>query len=468
MRGKNDDVCSQSKAMTMSIRRTRLTGDRIMSLSRGHVATLTKLNPFLYGKPVPPTLHAGRRMEIRALFSRLANGESSAVVGEPHIGKSSLLRYLADEDARREWMGKVSEQQLRIEIDCEMFAASFTPNDLWQLVVARVCEIADDDVKQQCAVVMQNNFGSVSLEALFKLLARKERRVIMLIDEFDMLLSHPNFNRAEVFGALRSLATRTDGLAIITASRLSVAQMNQRCVEINPFGSPFFNNLIEVRLLPFEYNDAHQLVEATLARGDDAIRFSPTDYDWLFSLAGRQPFLVQVAGASLYDAAANGDARIANATVLFHQRAAAHFSDFWRHLTADEQRALFLLALAEYRGYVDGRSFDIGELGKLERYAPELRHLRDLGVVESDPAKGLVSWIGENWRVASGGIVTWLMDSVVAGIRDTRDFEAIRGMEFLGPLTREEIAKLKDIAGKVPPGAIKAAAGFVKSLIFGK
>ncbi|MBI5300528.1 MAG: AAA-like domain-containing protein [Chloroflexi bacterium] len=428
-----------------------------------------QLNPFLYGKPVPSNQHIGRRTEIRTLFSRLANGESSAIVGEPHIGKSSLLRYLCEESVRREWFGKVSEQQLCTEIDCEMLSTNFTPNDFWQFVLTRVGEITDgDELKQQCEIVAQNDFGSFTLEAMFKLLAKQERRVVLLIDEFDTLLNHPNFNKAEFFGALRSFATRTDGLAIITASRMSVAQMNRKSHELNPFGSPFFNNSIEVRLLPFAREDAQQLLEATLARGDAKIRFSSTDFDWLFSLAGRQPFLIQVAGASLYDVIANGDvgdARYANTTALFHQRAAAHFADFWRHLTDEEKRALFLLALAEYRGYADGRSFDIGKLGKLERFGPELRHLRELGIVESEPAPNSVAWLGENWRVASAGIVTWLMENVVTGLRTTKDFDSIQGWEFMGPITKDEFTRLKDIASKIPPGAIKAGVEFLKSLI---
>ena len=71
-----------------------------------------------------------------------------------------------------------------------------------------------------------------------------------MVDEFDVLLHHENFNTAEFFGALRSLAIQTDGLAMLTASRMMVGEMNRRSQEINPLGSPFFNNLIEVRLLP--------------------------------------------------------------------------------------------------------------------------------------------------------------------------------------------------------------------------
>ncbi|MBI5029164.1 MAG: orc1/cdc6 family replication initiation protein [Chloroflexi bacterium] len=429
---------------------------------------MANLNPFLYGKPVPPAQHIGRRIEIRTLFSRLANGESTAIVGEPHIGKSSLLRYLADEVARSEWLGKISEQQVCIEIDCQILSTTFTTNDFWQTILTVILETANDAIKKQCKIVTENNFGSFTLEALFKLLAKQERRVVLLIDEFDSLLNHPNFNHAEFFGALRSFATRTDGLAVITASRSSVTQMNRKSAELNPYGSPFFNNSIEVRLLPFAREDAQNLIETTLARNNGKIRFSSEDYDWLFSLAGKQPFLVQVAGASLYDAIANGDAgdkRYINATAIFHQRAAAHFADFWRSLTDDEKRALFLLALAEYRGYVDGRSFDMQQLGKLDRFAPELRHLRELGVVESDTAPNAVAWNDENWRVASAGVVTWLMENIVVGLRSTKDFDAVRGMEFLGPLTRDEIAKIKDIASKIPPDVIKTAVGFIKSLI---
>ena len=63
------------------------------------------LNPFLYGKPVPATRFVGRQEAVRTVFSRLFNGESTAIVGEPHIGKSSLLYYVADAGVRAEWLG---------------------------------------------------------------------------------------------------------------------------------------------------------------------------------------------------------------------------------------------------------------------------------------------------------------------------------------------------------------------------
>jgi len=46
--------------------------------------------PFIYGRPVRPGEFLNREAELRTIFNRLRNGESTAVVGEPHIGKRSL------------------------------------------------------------------------------------------------------------------------------------------------------------------------------------------------------------------------------------------------------------------------------------------------------------------------------------------------------------------------------------------
>lgn len=57
------------------------------------------INPFHYGKPVPSAdRFVGRTREVEQIVSRLLNPafESSSVVGERRIGKTSLLRYLHD------------------------------------------------------------------------------------------------------------------------------------------------------------------------------------------------------------------------------------------------------------------------------------------------------------------------------------------------------------------------------------
>ncbi|MBI3912775.1 MAG: AAA family ATPase [Chloroflexi bacterium] len=432
------------------------------------------LNPFFYGKSVPPDRLIGRRDAVRTVFSRLYNGESTAIVGEPHIGKTSVLRYIAAANVRREMLGDAFIQHIFVEIDCQTLSSDFKSADLWRQMLNEIkTNVTDKALKKLCDLVMRDEPSSFNLDNLFGLLGRKGWRAVLLLDEFDVLLNHPNFNKPEFLGALRSLAVRFESLVVITATRISVALMNRKSQEVNPHGSPYFNYMTEVRILPLKQEEADQLLNTTLQRAHNGIQFSADDRGFLYSLAGHHPYLLQIAAASLYDVLSDnapGDERHSRATIIFHARAAAHFEDFWRHLIATEQRALILLALAQYRGYVDGRSFDIRQLGNLDWYDPDLRRLRDLGMVESDlqSTSSAASWREANWRIAVGGIVPWLMDNVVSGTRDAKSFgEWLRDKEFQGLFTGEETKKIQEIASKIPKGAIGMAAEFVKSL-FGK
>ena len=50
-------------------------------------AKIASPQPFIYGRPVRPGEFLNREAELRTIFNRLRNGESTAVVGEPHLAK---------------------------------------------------------------------------------------------------------------------------------------------------------------------------------------------------------------------------------------------------------------------------------------------------------------------------------------------------------------------------------------------
>jgi hypothetical protein len=106
---------------------------------------------------------------------------------------------------------------------------------------------------------------------------------------------------------------------------------------LSSYGSPFFNNVIEVRLLPFSLAERHMLIELTLA--DTGVTFSDDDYAYIHALAGWRPFLMQVAAAGSFEAMVagkTGEPCYQSAGQFFNDVAAAHFDDFWRHLSASE------------------------------------------------------------------------------------------------------------------------------------
>jgi hypothetical protein len=61
------------------------------------------------------------------------------------MGKSSLLRYVADETVRAQWLGEASPNYFFTEIDCHMLTRDFTPGDFWRQALAALPEAVPDE-----------------------------------------------------------------------------------------------------------------------------------------------------------------------------------------------------------------------------------------------------------------------------------------------------------------------------------
>ncbi len=124
------------------------------------------LNPFICGKPVPIRRFVGRRSEVDRVFGRLCNGESTAIVGEPHIGKTSMLKYIADESTRPEGIAQIFARYAFADFDCHLVAGTdCQPAQFWQYyVLPRVAEqIEDEIVRRRCSAVAEKGFNAVQL-----------------------------------------------------------------------------------------------------------------------------------------------------------------------------------------------------------------------------------------------------------------------------------------------------------------
>jgi nucleotide-binding universal stress UspA family protein len=420
------------------------------------------LNPFLYGRPVPPSRFIGRGDAVRTVFSRIYNRESTAIVGEPHIGKSSILSYIADQAIRTDWLRERAGCCVFTTIDCHMIPRQFSPAQFWSHSLADLPQaVAHAQVARQWQATHASDFGSFQVKRLFEAVSAVGWCVVLVIDEFDVLVNHPNFS-AEFFGALRSLAIGTNALAVITASRLPVAEMNRRTLELSQHGSPFFNNFAEVRLLPLSPDECRTLIGGALALTE--VVFSDADYELIFALSGRHPYLVQIAASALFDVELAGKAivdRSEAAGTLFHDRAAAHFDDVWRHLPAMEQAVLLVLALQELKGRLDSEAADAGELRNLNWCEASLRHLHDAGMVESMKDHGSAAGrspasLDARWRVASRGFVWWVIDNVITQTRDTIQLESrLQEYEHRGILSERRSQEVRNLAASIEVGAVK-------------
>ncbi len=423
------------------------------------------MHPFIYGRALSADELIDRQRALRRIFRRLLTKQSTAIVGQPHIGKTSLINYMLDETQRRDLVGDACDPFIFSCLDAQVLMGSgVTQADFWRQALeplALFLEHAESettaDVRRQYELVVENHYGNFLLERFFHLLGRSDLCFVLIIDEFDVLLSHQVLNSAEFFGGLRALASRTGGLVLITASRRTMAAMNKLTQALNPYGSPFFNIFTEINLGPLPQRDAQALFRQ--AGGD----LFDLDYAFVQSVSGRHPYLLQVAADAILEAheeGLEGAQRYEAAGQSIYRTTKAHFADTWRTWSTYKHKALTAIALAEVPGLLSERSFAVRDLiDDLTDFAPELAELRDAGtIIETDDGQ---------YAVAPKALIWWLADEILRQVRDDATFaQWITTQELDGVLTKGEKERLgeavKSLAKLVRQGATTIIEAFAK------
>ena len=426
-------------------------------------------NPFFYGNPVHPDQFIGRRRELRRIVGRIANqGQSTAIVGEPRSGKTSLLDYLAAPETRAELYGESGEQLLFSYLDAHTLGGEFTQAQFWERALHPLQERLADSASplaQAHRTRRENDFGCFVLERLLAQMRADGWRLVLLLDEFDALLHHPVLNKAEFFGGLRSLASRGQGaLALVIASRNPLTELDKETQQLSRTASPYFNFLDEIMLGPWPNKD----VEALLRRAGE--RFNPADCSFAIKVAGGHPYLLQTVASHLWEAYAEGEedrprCRYQAGRNLY-DKAALILRDTWRLWSPATRRAFTIVALADVARMLEQRRFYTPPLTR-DRWdlGPEIRSLARQGFVAEDETAPT------GYRVRPQAFLWWLADELVRTVRDEAPFEKWLQKQELGLLlTRGEKEKLaqavraigellKDGASTLIQAAAKGAAG---------
>ncbi|MEM7535764.1 MAG: hypothetical protein AAF639_26535 [Chloroflexota bacterium] len=302
-------------------------------------------NPFIYGRSIqPPRFHNHARL-LRRVWGRLERGEETAIIGQPHVGKTSLLNVIIDETKQTEMLGHPLTQTIFRFIDSHMLSQSFDQHKFWSHALEPVStQIQDETIQDLYAIAKENHFGTFTLERLFAGLHDIGWKIALLLDEFEAILSHPILNSTEFYGSLRSLASRFDSLAVIIATRRSLDALNVETQKLNPHGSPYFNIFTEQRIgaLPME------AANAILDQAGD--RFTIDDRDFVLTVSGRHPYLLQLTAAHLWEDEPTREdepawvryERVANEV---RDQTVAHFHDTWHNWSNAERKVITAIAL---------------------------------------------------------------------------------------------------------------------------
>jgi tRNA A-37 threonylcarbamoyl transferase component Bud32 len=361
-------------------------------------------NPFICGGPVPASHFVGREREVRTIFDQIASPArgSVAISGDRRIGKTSLLQYVCDPSVIESW-GLSRDEYLFVYLDCPTIG-SFTPSRFWQRILTLLLRQAREisltsSVETIESVLKKETISSTDFEMGLDEIHKTGRVLALLLDEFEWVIDPGDERTTRVFlSGLRTLTTRQPRvLSLVVATREKLSKL---CEPIEFTTSPFYNNFLFRSLKAFTEKEINQLFKKTLE--GIGVEFGPEEHDCIRTLGGTHPYLIQLAGALIFDARAQG-LKIADCleliTAEFEEQTQHHFAEVWEDSSPQEKMLLTLHALCSLARREKERGYDVETMQHLlGRHERALRLLAERGLVtEARPTATLSPPMFESW-----------------------------------------------------------------------
>ena len=273
---------------------------------------------------------------MEQIFARLRNPEfeSSSLIGERRMGKTSVLNHISNQEVM-EHNGLDPARYFFVYTDLQMLPPDTTPTRFYQHLLRRLGNKVEAlEVKESLQEIVQSDaIDNFDLSDLFDIIDQKEMYVILLLDEFENIDSNGNFGPDFYYG-LRSLAIHQN-LALVTASRTDLVEISRSDAVRS---SPFFNIFATIHLQPYTTKDVGEFLQTYL--NDTGVSFGQTEVQYLWQIAGGNPFLLQMASSIFFRAHQEGrDERQSLALVHseFPTAARPHLHGYWKSATDEEK-----------------------------------------------------------------------------------------------------------------------------------
>jgi hypothetical protein len=381
-------------------------------------------------------------------FGILLNYIKSTLFPIESIGKTSLLRRFLEPEIIAKALPDPKQYTL-IESDFHLMM-SLTPETFWRDLLQSVVALSPQVEPILHSLLTQEQFSAIQLNQVFRRLAQENHRVILLLDEFDAMLGLPAFSTPDFLGALRTIAHKSGGLVLITASRESIAEMNEHLDRNHTdlYGSSLLNYLQNISIGGLSPG------EVTRWLGQ---HFEISEIQLIEQLSGRHPYLLQIAGELAFEAKMQGAVDFARLYSLFVDQAQDQFRDMWKCLNPKAQIALVIFTLDYLSGQIaSGEKFSLKQAEKqLIWYMAEINDMAKRGTLEAG-SKG-------QYKIGSLAFLFWIAENKIVGTRGDEPREAfeewLAGKHYkLGKLiTQEQITWLQETWRKIPDGLIDLA-----------
>jgi hypothetical protein len=221
-------------------------------------------SPFPTFSPLPASEFKGRSSIIQTVCDQLDHKErrSTALVGGPYTGVTSLLRYLTSKEALDVYPKLANSWNIYIQGDA--LGLTTTPAHFWAACFREIQRQVDPGpLKAQVLDMVEktknNKFDLFSLEDFFDACGGANQLVVLFVDDFINLLRNENFwPPNDFFHQVRSLGQRTPrALSFVVGTPRPLIDF----WDPSKNASPFYNIFLAVSIGRLTPNEVKSIVQ---------------------------------------------------------------------------------------------------------------------------------------------------------------------------------------------------------------
>lgn len=206
----------------------------------------SRSDPIFFVNVAPPTAKEvyGRVLERMTLLVHARKSGCVSIIGPRRIGKSWLVSYLR----------LVTPDELGADFRLGYIDATWPSCATGEGFIIAALKALDYP-----SFSLPEHPGLISLEHFVKDMVAKKQTPVLCVDEFERLTHRAEFDLA-FFTELRSITQA--GLGMVVVSKDPLIEI----VSENLKTSPFFNVFVQLRLVPFDQEDAEQFAQEKSAQ----------------------------------------------------------------------------------------------------------------------------------------------------------------------------------------------------------
>lgn len=233
-------------------------------------------NPFCNrGVITDPDDFFGRENQIAEIITRLGSMQSTSVVGERRIGKSSLLYHLCQTGVRR--LNDTSYRFCYVDLQDAHY---HTAVGFFQTVLHKL-EVPADAVKADNSL----NGNLVAFSDQIDALEKAGQRLVFCLDEFENTFKHRDQFSEDFFDHMRA-QLNTRKMAFVTATQRGLQSLSLE----GKLTSPFYNLFTVVELKEFTDDEAQKFLKVY----DQRVTFADEELMFILSNLETHPLKLQI------------------------------------------------------------------------------------------------------------------------------------------------------------------------------